>query len=117
MYKDNKALTDTEREKVQSALVAYGMHPDTAYGRVVRRDPSHRFEPWEERGVFRCVEEYTGKTIAELSPMNTWYDRLERKTEFCNHMRDLGLGKNTLIKRFRAWDFQAWELLGVNNIV
>jgi hypothetical protein len=42
---------------------------------------------------------------------------MKGKDKFCQFMRERGLGKNSVIKRFRRWDFQPWELLGVNNIV
>lgn len=106
-----------DAKKVQTALIAHGMNPATAYNRLLRNDKEHGFEPWEIHGIFNCVEEFTGKTIADLSPMPTFYARTKGKDKFCQFMAERGLGKNSVIKRFRRWDFKPWELLGVNNII
>ena len=110
--------TTNQRDKdVQNALILFGMSPTTAYNRIQRKDMQHGFEPWEERGIYGCMEDYTGGGLAALQPLDTFYARMKGKDKFCQFMRERGLGKNSVIKRFRRWDFQPWELLGVNNIV
>lgn len=109
--------SEEDKKRVQNALVAYGMVPKTAYNRLLRRGYAHGFAPWEEQGIYRCIEDFTGKTVADLQPLGTFYARMKGKDKFCQFMRERGLGKNTVIKRFRRWNFQPWELLGVNNIL
>lgn len=110
-------IEDEYKGRVQTALVSCGMVPMTAYNRLFRRGHAHGFEPWEERGIYGCMEDYTGYALSDLQPLETFYARMKGKDKFCQFMRERGLGKNSVIKRFRRWDFQPWELLGVNNIV
>lgn len=112
-----------EKSKIFDFFSKYGLKRDRLYSRMFRTGYGSGFEEWELRGIKCIIHEFLRQCgdKQELSDeeMMFFYERhlSGMKQKFWDFVRPLGIGKNACINRFRNWNFQDWEIIGVRNLV
>lgn len=113
-------LSEEERKKVYEVFGSHGMTTSRIYLRIFRTGYGSGFSEWEIRGINRIVRDYAeeyGMDISSMSDFSCFYEKIEGKQKFWDYMNRLGMGKNSAIYRFKNWNFQDWELVGVESII
>ena len=110
----------SEKKEIYDVFSSHGMTYSRVYNRFFRVGYGSGFDQWEILGIKNLVHNYEKENGLSLSAENdfpTFYDRLDSKQNFWDYMSKYGMGKNSTIYRFKNWNFQEWELLGIKHII
>lgn len=114
-------LLPEEKSAIYAAFEAQGLTKGTVYNRVFRSGEGSGFDEWELRGILNVVRDFevaNGLPVTGEADLPGFYDRLQDKSKtFWPYMQALGLGTNSIIYRFKNWNFKPWELKGIRAII
>lgn len=116
------ALNDEERKFFYEALESFGLKKKRAYLRMFRTGFGSGFEEWELVGIRNIITDFCKQeglpVPAEKDMCKFYLEDLEgRRSQFQEYVNPLGIGKNCAIYRFKNWNFQEWELMGIRNVI
>lgn len=115
-------LTVEERKIFFEALEYFGLKKNRARLRIFRTGFGSGFEEWELigiRNIIRSFCEQEGMPVPTEKDLPMFYlEALEgRRSAFQEFVNPLGIGKNCAIYRFKNWNFQEWELMGMREVI
>lgn len=115
-------LTDEERKSFYEALEGFGLKKNRAYLRMFRTGFGSGFEEWELIGIRGIIADFCkveGLPVPAEEDMCKFYleDLEGRRSLFQEFVNPLGIGRNCAIYRFKNWNFQEWELMGMRNVI
>ena len=103
-----------DKEKLSSSMGKFGMKRGTAYNRFFRDG----FKPWQIRGITGCITDYCQCNNIPCPDNNAlFFNELDKKEQFKAYMKDKGMGRVSVGKRFSLWNFDEWELMGIQVLL
>lgn len=114
-------LSVEERVVFYSKLEEYGLKKGRAYSRIFRNGVGSGFDEWELMGIRQAVRQFAseyGIACSEEDLPSFYTEKLDGMREaFWGFMNEKGMSRATCIYRFKNWNFQPWELMGVQQII
>lgn len=129
----SKDFSVEEKQELFEHFEQFGLRAATCRNRFFR-DGWHE---WEHRGVIGCIVDY-GKRSPDVEGLSieaekitldepfdsicnliqSFYDALEKKSDFCDYMDALGMSRGTTVSHFNnPSQFQLWEIFGIRRLL